>query len=253
MRADWLGLGIGLIILGTVGRKGCRVFALCGGTLLLLLIAFLVDLRLPAIPGRGGELSAQDTIARAAGSISPGLAAQFGVGHANASFYYGTVYWRQRWWRAIREEVSREPKTLIFGLGYGYPLGRLNSQAVEKEGTRSPHNIFYFALAYSGCIGVAIFFWLEACVFRLLWQTFQATGKIFVLAFFASQFFGWFFGNAVETPQGGIYIYLLIGLYVGPMFAPKAVTQYKERDMYEYSEETELTVDDIDTRVPVLS
>jgi O-Antigen ligase len=250
IRADWLGLGVGLIIWGILAKKMHRVFAVAGLASVVLLIAFLADLRLPAIPGRGGELSARDTVARMAGSISPGMAESMGAGRANAEFYYGTVYWRTRWWRAIREEVSTDYTTLMFGLGYGYPLGKLNSSAVEREGVRSPHNIFYFALAYSGWVGVAIFFWLEACIFRLLWRAYKTTGKIYVLAYFAGQFLGYFFGNAVETPQGGIFIYLLIGLYVGPMFLPTA-TEESAANVASLFPYTELIEEDLGNRVPV--
>ena len=49
-------------------------------------------------------------------------------------------------------------------MGYGYPLAKLAGRDVEKEGTRSPHSIFYFTLAYSGIVGFAIFAWLEISV-----------------------------------------------------------------------------------------
>ena len=49
-----------------------------------------------------------------------------------------------------------------FGLGYGYPLAKLASRGIEEEGTRSPHNIIYFTLGYSGIVGVAIFCWFRS-------------------------------------------------------------------------------------------
>lgn len=217
-RADWVGLALALIIWGILAKKMGRVLGIAGFIFALLLIAFLADFRLPPIPGRGGDISARETVARMAASISPDMAEAVGSNGTNARFYYGTVYWRTRWWAAIRQEVSKDSTTMLFGLGYGYPLGKLNSFAVAKEGVRSPHSIFYFAFAYSGCIGVAIFFWLQTCIFHLLWRDFKVTGQIYGLAFYAYQFVGSFFGNSLETPQSGIFIYLLVGLLIGPMF-----------------------------------
>lgn len=218
-RADWLGLGLALIVWGVLARRMDRVFGITACIFVLLLVAFLVDLRLPAIPGRGGEISARETVARMAASVSPAMAEDVGGDRANANFYYGTVYWRTHWWAAIRDEVSRDNPTLIFGLGYGYPLAKLAGKEVERTGTRSPHSIFYFTLAYSGAIGVAIFFALQSQVILLLWRSFKATGQIYSVAFFVYSFVGAFFGNSVETPQAGIPLYLFIGLFIGPMLA----------------------------------
>lgn len=87
----------------------------------------------------------------------------------------------------------------------------------EGQGTRSPHNIFYFTLAYSGFVGVGIFFWLEICIFRLLYRAFKVTRQTFGLAYFVYSMFGAFFGNFLESPAA-ISFYLLLGLCVGPMF-----------------------------------
>jgi hypothetical protein len=217
-RSDWLGLGICLMIWGKLSGKLGRVFGILGCVTAVLIIAAVIDLKLPPIAGRGGELSARGTIARMAGAISPELAVDVGGGRENSQFYYGTVYWREHWWAAIRSEVFKEPKTEIFGLGYGYPLAHLASRDVEKQGTRSPHSVFYFTLAYSGFVGVAIFFWLEICVVWLLWRVYKVSGETFGLMFAIYTLIGAFFGNVLETPQSGIPFYLLLGMAMGPIF-----------------------------------
>jgi hypothetical protein len=228
-RADWLSLGICLVLWGKLTKNIGRVFAIMGCIAAVLIIAALVDLKLPPIPGRGGELSARGTIARMAGSISPELAADVGGGRANAEFYYGTVQWREHWWLMIRGEVFKDYKTEIFGLGYGYPLAHLAGRDVEKQGTRSPHSIYYFTLAYSGFVGVAIFFWLAICIIRLLWRVYKVTGQTFALILFLYCLIGSFFGNFIETPQGAIPLYLMSGLLVGPMFLRvRSVDQVEE-------------------------
>jgi hypothetical protein len=215
-RADWLGLGLALVLWGKLAHRMSRVFTVLGTITVVLLFAALIDLKLPPIPGRGGELSARGTIARMAGSISPELAEAAADNRGDAAFYYGTVFWRKRWWAAIREEISKDPRTIIFGFGYGYPLAKLADQGTMAQGTRSPHSIFYFTLAYSGAVGVGIFFWLEFCIFRLLYRVYRVTGQIYGLAYFAYQFSGAFFGNSLETPAGVIF-YTTLGLCVGPM------------------------------------
>jgi hypothetical protein len=216
-RADWLGLGIALAIWGALARKMNRVLAIAGFVVAVLLIAFLIDLRLPALPGRGGEISARETVARMAAAISPQLSRSVGGDPAKARFYYGTVFWRKHWWANIRGAVSQNPRTMMFGLGYGYPLGELASADVVRSNTRSPHSVFYFALGYSGCVGVVIFFWLQGCMLALLWRAYKVTGVTFALAFYIPQLVGSFLGNSIETPGGGIFLYLMAGLLVGPM------------------------------------
>jgi hypothetical protein len=154
-------------------------------------------------------------VARLAGAISTDLAEQVGGDAADARFYYGTVYWREHWWESIRNEISQNSQNVLFGLGYGFPLDTLGGPTTT--GTRSPHNIFYFALAYSGAIGVAIFFWLEISVIRLLWRSYKLTGDVYGLSYFCYAILGAFFGNLLETPQGGIAIYLMLGLLLGPV------------------------------------
>jgi O-Antigen ligase len=216
-RADWLGLGLGLLIWGVLAKRLRRVFIVFSTLALVLFVAFVTDVHLPAMPGRGGDVSARETVARLAGSISPEAAELAGGYAGNARFYYGTVVWRTHWWAAIRNEVSKDPKSMIFGLGYGYPLGELAGRAVEKQGTRSPHNIFYFVLAYSGLVGVTLFFGLQLCLLRLLWQAYRRTGDTYGLAYFAYIVSGAFFGNFLETPLA-IPFFLIIGMSVAPLF-----------------------------------
>ena len=217
-RADWLGFGLCLMVWGKLTNRMGRFMAIIGCVFGVLLIASLIDLKLPPMPGRGGELSARGTLARMAGSISPEFARQFGVDAATARFDYGTVYWRKHWWANIRNEVTKDYKTEIFGMGYGYPLAKLASRDVEKEGTRSPHSVFYFTLAYSGIVGFGIFLWLQICMMLLLWRIFKISGETFGLIYWLFTLIGAFFGNLIETPQAAIPLYLLCGMAMGPFF-----------------------------------
>jgi hypothetical protein len=230
-RADWLGLGLALIVWGYLSKRIGRVFTVFGAIAVVLVFAALIDLKLPPIPGRGGELSARGTIARMAGSISPELAETVSESRGDASFYYGTVYWRKKWWAAIREEISKDPQTMVFGFGYGYPLAKLAGGGTLAQGTRSPHSIFYFALSYSGIVGVTIFFWLEFTILRLLYRVYKVTGQTYGLAYFIYQFVGAFFGNFLETPSGIIF-YTTVGLCIGPMLLQLREQKYAEHDQF---------------------
>jgi hypothetical protein len=224
IRADWLGLGLALIIWGAATRKLGRVFGIAGLIVVLLLIGFVADVRIPAFPGRGGEISARETVARALSSTSPEAAEDLS-GSKNTRFYGGTVYWRTVWWAGIRQAVSENYRTLIFGLGYGYPIKNLGVSGLKNSDVRSPHSIFYFTLAYSGGVGVVLFFALQFCVLRLLWQTYKETGQIYGLAFYIAMLVGAFLGNFLETPQGGIPTYLTTGLCLGPLFRERQLRE----------------------------
>jgi hypothetical protein len=81
---------------------------------------------------------------------------------------------------------------------------------------RTPHNIFYYALGYSGWLGVAIFFSLQGACAALLWRAYKVTGQAWGLAVWASGLTAAFFGNVLETPAGAIPFYLMMGLFLGP-------------------------------------
>ena len=76
---------------------------------------------------------------------------------------------------------------------------------------RTPHNIFYYALGYSGWLGVFFFFSLQAACGALVWRAYKLTGQSFGVALWASTLLTAFFGNAFETPTGAIPCYLTLG------------------------------------------
>ncbi len=214
-RSDWLALGIVMFVWAILARKFSRFMALAACAFAVLLLAAAADLKLSPLPGRGNELSAAGTIGRIAGSVSPEMAVKFGANARDARFDYGTVYWRKHWWANISDAVCRDYNTELLGLGYGYPLAHLADRSVEKEGTRSPHNIFYFTFAYSGFLGFAIFCWLDFSVLRLLWQVYKATGETFGFIYFLYVSVAAFFGNLMEAPQAAIPLYLICGMTLG--------------------------------------
>ena len=228
VRGDWFGMMIALLVWGTATKNLGRISGMIAAIAILLIVGLIFDVHLRAVPGRGGELSTRETVARAVSTVSPELGMEYS---SNARAYAGTVSWRKNWWKGIREAVSENYQTMMFGLGYGFPIYILGQGELRntKSGIRSPHNIFYFVLAYSGVVGLICFFWLEASVVMLLWETYKETGQIFGLIFFISAVVSAFCGNFLETPHEAIPTYLLTGLAIGPLFRQKAQSVVTQR------------------------
>jgi len=215
VRADWAALIIALAVWAAATRRIGRASSIAGVLLGLLIIGFAFDLRMPGLPGRGGEISARDTVGRALSSFNPELAKEYSSGVAT---YAGTVQWRETWWKAIREAVNEHYSTRIFGMGYGYPIGDLVSY-LKGADIRTPHSIFYFTLCYSGWVGVILFYTLQASILALLWQTYKSTGQIYGFVVHISLLTSSLFGNLFEAPQASIPNYILLGMCIGPLFA----------------------------------
>jgi hypothetical protein len=221
IRADWVGLGIALAIWGVTARQMGRVFSVVGIVFGLLLFGFVFDVKIPGFSERGGEISARDTVGRAISSIDPELAAEYST---ESQTYAGTVHWRETWWKEIRETVAQSPASLVFGMGYGYPIADLVPYLKGME-IRTPHSIFYFTLCYSGAIGVAIFFVLQASILNLHWRTYKATGETYGFITHIALLTSAFFGNLFEAPQSAITLYLLLGMSIGPLFADRYASE----------------------------
>jgi hypothetical protein len=221
IRADWVGLAIAMAIWGATAKKLGRVFSIVGLVVGLLLIGFVFDVRIPGFAERGGEISARDTVGRALSSVDPELAGEYST---DAATYAGTVHWRETWWKEIRDTVTESPVTTIFGMGYGYPIADLVSYLKGMD-IRTPHSIFYFTLCYSGALGVAIFFTLQASILILHWRTYKATGQTYGFVTHIALLTSAFFGNLFEAPQSAITLYLLLGMSVGPLFSSRYSTE----------------------------
>jgi hypothetical protein len=213
IRADWLALAIAVVVWAIATKQMTRVVSLAGIIVALLVVGFIADVRIPAIPGRGGEISARDTIGRALSGLDPELAREYS---SNSQTYAGTIQWRENWWKAIREAVFEKPSTAVFGLGYGYPIGNLVPYI--KGDIRSPHSVLYFTLTYSGLAGVLIFSLLQMNILLVLWKTFKQTGQIFGFTCLIFLIVGGLFGNFFESPQRSVPTYLLLGMCLGPLF-----------------------------------
>src|SRR5690606_39928801 len=46
-----------------------------------------------------------------------------------------------------------------------------------KESTRTPHSVFYYALGYTGWVGVILFAALQYAILAHLWRSYRLTGQ----------------------------------------------------------------------------
>jgi hypothetical protein len=243
IRSDWAGFLVALAIWATATRRVGRVLAMIGIVALLLLFGFVFDIRMPGVEGRSTELSARDTIGRALSVFNPTLAREYST---DAAIYAGTIQWREHWWKAIREEIFSSPKTTVFGMGYGYPLADLVPY-LKGSDLRTPHSIIYFALGYSGLLGVFIFVGLQLSMFALHWRNFRRNGEIYGLVLHAAILTGSLFGNLLEAPQMAIPCYLTFGMSLGPLFDSDVESQRQNfRSVFEHlTDVTEPELEDV--------
>jgi hypothetical protein len=224
VRAEWLGTGVAILLWGVLSRKMSRVAMIAVGIFMVLAVGAILDVNIPAPSERGGAISSQEIVARGLAAVSPDLARDV-TGSDNVTFYKGTITWRERWWKAIWQNSNDTYTNQFIGPGYGFVLRNL----VNYHGdVRTPHNIFYYALGYSGWIGVVIFFALQATCVSMLWRAYRLTGQAFGLSLWVATLIEAFFGNVMETPTGAIPLYLIIGIIVGPTLGKVSRTEQLE-------------------------
>jgi hypothetical protein len=218
VRAEWLGFLVALTIWGFVtGRiinilKGYAIIAI------LMVIGLATDIHLPGAAGRGGDVSSRLIIGRIMAPVYPELAAEYTPG---ADVFAGTMKWRTEWWHAIWQEVHMDDATALFGFGYGFPLGNLVPY-LRDQVIRSPHNVFFYILGYSGWLGVLIFAWFHAQLALTLWKALRFSGQPFGLTLWVYGLTGAFFEPFFETPFGAIPLYLCFGLAAGCLVSDEA-------------------------------
>jgi hypothetical protein len=208
IRGEWLAFAIGLLVWGWMTRRLKRLTM--AGAYLMLLFAFMytVDLKLPAPETRiTGTISVRDLVGRALAPISPDAASDYTEDSQDA---LNTTLWRTVWWAEIWTSIHETSSRALLGFGYGFPLGDLNPY-LDGEFIRTPHNVFLYALAYTGWVGVALFVAFQVELARLLWGTWKKTGQPFGILFWVTSLVFACFTAFFETPYGAIPFYLVAG------------------------------------------
>lgn len=219
VRGDWLGFLLGLLVWGALtGRLGQVLKA---GLVLstILGLGLITDARLPAVAGRGGETSAREMVGRALAGVDKETARSFA---RDADSYAGTLEWRKNWWKEIWIAVHASEEKMLLGLGYGFPLATLVTYiGNETVATRTPHSIFYYALGYSGWLGVLLFVSLQLSIVFAMWQIYRRTGFSLGVAIFVCTLTTASAGNCLENPFGAIPFYTLIGMCAAQQKPPE--------------------------------
>ena len=219
------GPGVRHLRLGLLtGRLG-RVIAIGVAGLAVLGIVELTGINLP---GRNSEsISLSENLARVIAPIDLELAAQLSPA---AKFHAGTAEWRELWWEQIWLSVHSTAMLEAFGHGYGFDLFGLAPDEVragqEKWEVRTPHSLFYYALGYTGWVGVALFGALQWAIVRLLWRAFRVSGQPAGIAWWVMGITMASFQEGLETPFHAIPFYLLVGLTIAPALRSK--TEWEE-------------------------
>jgi hypothetical protein len=82
---------------------------------------------------------------------------------------------------------------------------------------RTPHNVFFYALAYGGWTGVLVFFGFHFALGALQWRVFRLTGQPFGFLAWLLILLAALFGNVYETPFGAVPAYLIAGMAAAPI------------------------------------
>jgi O-Antigen ligase len=216
VRAEWLGLALGMLVWGALTRRIGRVVALGMAGLAVLGMLELAGIQLPG-RNRGTELSLGETIGRALAPINLELAREFSP---QAGRHASTAEWRELWWEQIWRSVHSRPMLEAFGHGYGFNLFGLAPDEVrvgqEDADVRTPHSVFYYALGYTGWVGVALFAVFQFAILKLLWRSYCVSGQPAGLVFWVMGMSMAFFEESFETPYRAIPFYLLVGMTMAP-------------------------------------
>ena len=216
-RTEWLAFAVGTLIWLLLSHKSKRV--LQAGTLLVCLVAVLyfTNFSIPSPQGRAEEdFSVRQLVDRVAAPFRADLSDQYAAsGLTTVDSQETTFLFRTVWWLAIWESAHEDLRTTMIGHGYGFALGDLVPY-LRGEFIRTPHNAFFYALGYTGWIGVTLFVLFGLQVLRLLWQSNKRTREPFGVALWAAMMVLAMFFPMGETPYGAIPFYLITGWAAGP-------------------------------------
>lgn len=224
VRSEWVGFAAGGLMFVWLTKR-FKHLAIAGALFIVLLAGmYVTHLSITSPKGRGGgagtKISVNYLFARALAPLNKNLASE-AAPSGDVRFAASTAEWRLIWWVSIWHAVNANTISRLLGFGYGYPLGSLNPLIPSGDFIQTPHNDFFYALAYSGWLGVLVFVALQLTLLSLLWRAYRVTGQPFGLmcwaAFLASSMFTEFF----EGPFGAIPFYLIIGMALAPAMLAK--------------------------------
>ena len=217
IRAEWLAFVVGLVVWGWCTKNLKRVALGFATILLIIALMSFANFSLAGPESRGGTISVSELAARVIAPIDSDLAKQYSSDLTDAQMYEGNVAFRALWWAAIWSSVHDGLYRSLLGYGYGFALGDL-SPFLAGEFIRTPHNVFFYALGYTGWVGVLIFAAFQAGLVQLLWRVYQTKNEVFGIVFWVTMMTFSMFTPFFEVPQGAIPFYIVIGCACAPLF-----------------------------------
>jgi O-antigen ligase/polysaccharide polymerase Wzy-like membrane protein len=220
VRAEWLALLVGLLVWSIAKGRIRPMITPIGVIVALLVVGYIIDFTLPGTSGRPSAVSARMLIARGIAPLSEELAVS--VGGPGARHAAETFNWRTEWWNDIWRTIHESRSTAALGFGYGFALDSVTSVSMpgNKEApVRTPHSVFYYALGYSGWIGVAVFFFMQLQLGIVLMRAYAVSGQPFGLAACAGLFAWAFFDASFEAPYRAIPFFIIAGISTAPLLS----------------------------------
>ncbi len=218
LRSSWLALLLGACVWAVLTRRVRGLLLALGLALLVLVTLAAADVEIPGAASRGGGVSVQGIAARSVAPFDEAFAARLSP---EAENFAGTTEWRREWWDHIWAGVHENHQRELVGYGYGFLLSDLFPQ-LEQEAVRTPHNVFFFALGYTGWLGVVSFGGFQAVLLACLWRSYRRTGNPIGPALWVMGLTEGLFGNFYETPYNALPFYALLGLALAPVAGPLA-------------------------------
>ncbi len=217
IRTEWFAFTVGVITWFFITGHGKRLLQAIAILSALFCLMYITDFSVPGPEGRGGgDISIRQLTDRAIAPFRADTSDANVAAGVGADSQESTFVWRTVWWLFIWNSVHSSLNTTVWGFGYGYPLGDL-APYLAGDFIRTPHNEFFYALGYTGWIGVVLFFLLQGEILGLLWRVNRTMRDPFGVPFWVAMMtYGMFFPLG-ETPYGAVPFYLILGWLVSPL------------------------------------
>ncbi len=190
-------------------------------TIMALLATCFVAFNIQIALGSGGRttVSAQALLLNVRGI----------TGESGEDYRDGTKRWRLNWWTDILNYTVHGP---YFWSGKGYGINLADADGYQLDGKlRSPHNGHLTILARSGVPGFLAWALLQgtfALSLLLAWRRARRAGNelwarlnIWILAYWAAMMVNISFDVYLEGPQGGIWVWCVMGFGVAMLEAQR--------------------------------
>lgn len=205
-RSEWIAFLAGLVALAILLRRARVLVQASAAAAGLLIVIAVAGVSVPGASHRGGEISATEIFARVIAPVAPKLVPE---GADGTRTYAATAHWRTTWWSAIWDESRKDVPTAVLGHAYGYPLYKLGKDVPAV--TRTPHNVFLYALAYTGWLGVSLALLLFGRMAHALTRRVDHPDSRFGLVVLVYTLVLALLGNWFESPFGAVPTYLVLG------------------------------------------